>query len=199
VDRTPWLILLTQLSQVALTDDDRRDPNMRIFSLETRAQGYLGCAGATEEQIVAAENRLGVRLPASYRTFLSISNGWPMISSEAMPGRLWSVDEIYWIRDHDPHAIKIWGEGNDDISPEEHLKGQDSLNYRKAYVKNLLSISDHGDACDLLLSPEIVDPLGEWECWQIANWYPGAVRYASFQTWITEKLVFLRTCLQEDL
>ena len=36
---------------------------------EVFAEGYLGYSGATEEEIVATEARLGVTFPTSYREF----------------------------------------------------------------------------------------------------------------------------------
>lgn len=50
--------------------------------------------GATEEQLLAAEERLGHRIPAQYREFLAVANGWNgwggisgrLLGSEAMSG-----------------------------------------------------------------------------------------------------------------
>lgn len=50
--------------------------------------------GATEEQLLAAEERLGYRIPAQYREFLTVANGWNgwggisgrLLGSDAMSG-----------------------------------------------------------------------------------------------------------------
>lgn len=195
--QTEWKTFLHDLSRVALAHDMDRNPEYRIFLPEVHVSGYLGHEGATEELITAAETRLGAKLPPSYKDFLRVSNGWPVISDVVMPGRLWPVEEVYWIRDYDPYDTKGWGESGDpskDLSSEEHLYWRDveqsSVAYRQAYVKNLLSISDYGDACNLLLSPEVVDEQGEWECWLIANWGPGADRHHSFEAWIKSSYEF---------
>lgn len=47
--------------------------------------------GATEEQLLEAEDRLGYRIPDQYREFLTIANGW---SDWNQSSRLLSCDEI---------------------------------------------------------------------------------------------------------
>jgi hypothetical protein len=49
---------------------------VETLSSEIIKAGWLGYAAATEDRIVATEEYLGTRLPASYRTCLKISNGW---------------------------------------------------------------------------------------------------------------------------
>jgi len=205
VTQSEWESFLRELSRLALAADEQEYSGSRIFSDKMHASGYLGQTGASEEQLAAAESRLGAKLPPSYRAFLRVSDGWPMMYTAVLPGRLWAVEELHWIRDYDPYEIKIWGEScspEEDISPEEHLysreAGAGSTIYREAYVENLLSISDHGDACDLLLSPEVVDEKGEWECWHIANWKPGASRERSFEAWMKDAHEFLRHSLEDD-
>jgi hypothetical protein len=192
-----WRDFLGELSRVLLDKDQREtdDANRPTFPLAAHESGYIGFEGATEEQIVAAEQRLNAKLPLSYRTFLKVSNGWPVMWHSVEPGKLWSTEEIRWTREQDPELIEIWGAPEFEISPEEHLATQGDENdsgYRSQYVQNLLSISDHGDACDLLLSPEVVDKNGEWECWKIASWYPGAQRWRSFEEWFRDALEFQR-------
>jgi cell wall assembly regulator SMI1 len=48
--------------------------------------------GATEEQLLAAEERLGHRIPAQYREFLTVANGWD--SWGGISGRLVSTETI---------------------------------------------------------------------------------------------------------
>src|SRR5215210_216973 len=61
---------------------------------EVIAAGWLGYPGASEEQIKAAEGRLGTNLPPSYREFLKVTNGWratgPFIQN------VWPVEQIDW-------------------------------------------------------------------------------------------------------
>jgi hypothetical protein len=198
MNATEWREFLQEVSRVilakeALEIDDVNRPN---FPQAVRDAGYIGYEGASEEQIVVAEARLGVRFPPSYRTFLSVSNGWPVMWHSAEAGELWSTEKIGWARDQDPNLVEVWGEVYDEVSPEEHLRDRGEASnggFRAQYVKNLLAISDHGDACDLLLSPEVVDENGELECWLIASWIPGAARHSSFEAWFRSAYEFQRS------
>ena len=54
----------------------------RQFAEEVIAEGgWCGRSPATESEIRAAEARLAVRFPPSYRLFLSLSNGWQIFNS----------------------------------------------------------------------------------------------------------------------
>jgi hypothetical protein len=61
-----------------------------------RDSGWLGFEAASESDIVTAEQRLGVRLPPSYRQFLAVSNGWRNVGG--FIDRLWSTAEVDWFR-----------------------------------------------------------------------------------------------------
>jgi hypothetical protein len=204
MNETQWRDFLHQLSRLLLDIDIKEAFDEPMFSAADHARGYVGFEGATEEQIAAVEERLGARLPNSYRNFLKVSNGWPLMG-DAQPGALWPVEEIQWVRDHDPRDVLSWGlrsqlsTSQSDVSPEEHLKlSDDSVRYRMAYVDGLLGISDSGDASYLFLSPEVTDINSEWECWQFASWMPGATRYSSFEMWMLRTYKFLEEDLRES-
>ena len=186
-----WRDFLHELSRVLLQKDNPQntDVNRPQFSPEIHAAGYIGLPGATEEQIAEAEARLGVRFPPSYRAFLGVSNGWPVMWHSVEPGQLWSTEQICWARDQDPELVEVWGEAYYEVPPELHIADRDDPNFRHQYVAGLLSISEHGDS-DLLLSPEVVDEDGEWECWLIAAWIPGAQRHRSFKAWFQSTYEF---------
>ena len=140
--------------------------------------GWLGRPGATDEQIRTAESRLGTALPSSYRSFLRFSNGWQSFGRFVTnPGPLWSTDEVDWFRVRNQSWIDAWTEGYlssmsaQDEVPElpEHLA-----------MPYLLEVSAAGDSAILLLNPLVMAADGEWEAWDFASWYPGAIRYRSF-------------------
>lgn len=56
------------------------------------ASGWLGFPGAGEEEIAALEDRLGTRLPPSYRSFLRASNGF--LQPGVIVPRLLATDEV---------------------------------------------------------------------------------------------------------
>ncbi|WDM64590.1 SMI1/KNR4 family protein [Stenotrophomonas forensis] len=63
---------------------------------------WCGVPGASEQAIVDAEERLGVRLPRSYREFLKVSNGF------LMPGRF--IDILLPVE-----LIRPFGQDNEEI------------------------------------------------------------------------------------
>jgi len=243
-----WPVFLHDLSGVLLGHDAEKNAEYGVYQIpeEYHKRGYLGYPGASEEQITAAEARLGadflrktrlrkarsanrsglrpkgasedvvrsfgvlsnisiislrntikahgLRLPVAYRAFLMASNGWGHMGV-TNPGKLWSTDEIEWLWVRNQEDIDLWGNPEDnDATPEEHLHDRgSSVSYRGVYMRYCLEISDWGDACILFLCPEVVTPDGEWECWHLASWYPGAARTASFRAWFEKRAEFART------
>jgi hypothetical protein len=149
-------------------------------------------APAAEDEIAAAERRLGVPLPPSYKDFLRISNGWLTISSRIVP-----VEGIAWLRDKGPGWVENFGIGSDsdaDQAMRQHLvygKQQDPPRYRSAYVRECLQLSDTLAEinCVFLLNPALVFETGECEAWFLAAWLPGARRFKSFY----ELMYWMRT------
>lgn len=178
-----WKVFLKEFLSVLISEDyDNSDFHKKTHQLLSPKQ-----FAQIEEQILNAEHRLGITFPPSYRSFLKVSNGWPEMGA-AEPGRLWSSSEVQWLRDQDLETIEGWSNSESDISPTKHLYyrdvEEDCCWFREAYLQNMLAISCYGDACILLLSPEVLDQNGEWECWSLASWYPGAARYRSFEKWM---------------
>jgi hypothetical protein len=92
-----WQDLLTRISKQILESGHYIVSPLYQYGqppAEVLASGWLGYAGATEEQIVQAEKRLGATLPPSYRDFLKVSNGWRQVY--ATVGKLWSIEEVEW-------------------------------------------------------------------------------------------------------
>jgi HEAT repeat protein len=175
--------LLAEISHIQLARDEisAKMPDQKI------AEGWLGEPGATEMEIGSAESRLGVKLPPSYRQFLSETNGFDHVGPFIY--RLYSAAEIDWLRVRTPDMISIWRHQSDDISREEHLANPtDNVLFRAAYLSSCLQISDWGDSAVVLLNPEVVNDAGEWEAWFYANWSPGATRYPSFADYVASEL-----------
>jgi hypothetical protein len=178
----PWQEFLSQWSQEIL--DSRFAQEMALLipddAQETR---WLGYAGASEQQITAAEQRLKVQFPPSYRQFLAISNGWSVLNS--FTGLLWPTDQIELLTKRDRHFMANWGQSDKEVPDSEYFvygPEQDTFTLRKRYIRTALQISDPhyiGSGC-LILNPQVVTADGEWEAWSFATWYPGAIRYRSF-------------------
>jgi len=170
-----WHELLSEWSREIIAEDELAEQ----LTPEVRASGWLGYPGATDEQISAAETRLGTTFPPSYREFLKVTNGWRMTTS--FIERLWSTDEIAWLVDQRPDIAAGWEEYEDDVDDAEYLVYGTNVDQplRGAYFRTSLAVSDYGDGI-YLLNPLTVTPEGEWEAWFLASWIPGAHRYRSF-------------------
>lgn len=137
---------------------------------------------ATVNEIRAAEERLGLRLPASYRRQL--------LASEDLPGEhglaLLPVHEIDSFAQLQPDWLAGWMEGYRSVAgasiPAEQLPDDpnDPATMPAEQLGDTIVVSTTADMRVLLLNPALIDAAGEWEAWDFATWYPGAYRYPSF-------------------
>lgn len=176
-----WAEFLSEWSRELIA----ADAIARQLPAEVKASGWLGYPGASDEQIAAAEARLGRSLPPSYRAFLKSSNGWR--HSGFFVTRLWPTDEIEWFRIRHAEWIADWnvGAAHYATSPAQPTAPGDLP--EGAVLPSTLEISDVGDSAIYLLNPLVVGLDGEWEAWFFSNWNPGAVRYASFRQMMEEE------------
>jgi hypothetical protein len=150
-----------------------RNPNERR-SLD--AVHGLGFGGATDEQIRAAEARLGVSLPPSYLEFLRATNGLlqPFSYVAACGGDFWPIADIDWFAVRNTEWIDAY-EGVDDASgkvgPERFVEE----------LRGTLELSHGGDSAVYLLNPRVTGADGEWETWFFATWSPDVERFRSFE------------------
>ncbi|MFD8206702.1 SMI1/KNR4 family protein [Streptomyces sp. NPDC059695] len=136
----------------------------------------LGEPGADAAAIVAAEKRLGVRLPPSYREFLAVSDGW-VVEQPAAIHRLGGAADIQWFGD--PHAMTALYEerlGEEPSAEEVLLAGM----WRRA-----LRLETESDASHALLDPGDLDEDGEWALYVYKGW-SGEVpdRHPSFRAYM---------------
>lgn len=189
MDEIAWRKLLTDWSDVVI----RSGEFDHVVTPEMRTARWLGFPGANNRELDALEVRLGSPLPPSYRTFLTVTNGWPVAGP--FVERMWSASEIGWVAEQRPDLIEGEAEGRriyaltyphaplGEVSDAQYLQygaNQEPYTYRSEYLKTALAISEMGDGALFLLNPQILLPSGEWEAWFFANWLPGARRYQSF-------------------
>ncbi|MET8953762.1 SMI1/KNR4 family protein [Streptomyces sp. NPDC004393] len=132
---------------------------------------WLGFPAATEERIVALEERLGHRLPPSYRTFLAVSDGWRHAG-----GFVWllaGTDQARWHHDEAGLSEYFPGELDDDPTPEDELLA--------GMWERALQLDVESDGLYVLLDPGDVDDDGEWAVYCWAGWHASPPqRYPSF-------------------
>ncbi|WP_158104686.1 MULTISPECIES: SMI1/KNR4 family protein [Streptomyces] len=126
---------------------------------------WLGFAPACEEEIAAAEARLGFTLPPSLREFLAVTNGWR--DAGCFIYRLAGTAELEWLADSDrSYLIEIYDEL---AEGEEEEEDADVINEAKVLRRSLL-VSLDGDAADIFLDPGEVNERGEWTAYWLASW-----------------------------
>jgi hypothetical protein len=128
-----------------------------------RASGWIGAPPASAAEIATAQSRLERSLPRSYRSFLSITDGWPVLSFDF--GRVRPVAELDWVANADPGLYEVvcadhgyeWPPDSDDGPP---------------LMNRALLLSTGTD--NFLYDTGRIGANGEWAttCW--TSWHPGA-------------------------
>jgi SMI1 / KNR4 family (SUKH-1) len=138
-----------------------------------REAEWVGVEPADEQQLAAAEERLGVRLPPTYRNFLLTSNGGECIGELV----LLPVDRVGWFAEIEGWLLDAWSDpGLEHFA--EHL----------AVLKRCLLISsDEGGAGgSWLLHVDSADENGELTAYE---WWPGGggdpARFENFAALLT--------------
>ncbi|GHJ42156.1 SMI1/KNR4 family protein [Streptomyces sp. TS71-3] len=130
-----------------LAEDGRGD----VDTVQRRTR-WLGYGPAGEKEILAAEDRLGIRLPPSHRNFLLASNGWSAIAHSLY--ELVKVEEIGWFPDADPGMWDAW-------SHDEDITEQ---------LRRSILLSGPADGDYWLLDASSIGPDGEWRAYW---WWAG--------------------------
>ncbi|MCO5972471.1 SMI1/KNR4 family protein [Actinoallomurus soli] len=124
----------------------------RFVRSHVEREGWIGYAPAGADAVVAAEERLGTRLPPTYRNFLMASNGFGYVDYVD----LLNVDEIGWLPERDPDLVEAWSFG---AAADEILER--SL---------LIARDDGGPGVCWLLYPGDAAEDGEWAAYE---WFTG--------------------------
>ncbi|MGW1622700.1 SMI1/KNR4 family protein [Streptomyces sp. NPDC002172] len=136
---------------------------------------WLGFPPASEERIRELEERLGHRLPPSYRSFLAVSDGWRHAG-----GFVWvlaGTGQARWHEDAAGLSEDFPGELDDDPTPEDELLA--------GMWGRALQLDVESDALYVLLDPGDVDDAGEWAVYTWAPWHADVpTRYGSFRTFM---------------
>lgn len=160
--------LLTQISQAALQLDEMD------FSNQQREAEWIGQTGATTADIEAAEARLNVKLPADYRQFLEISNGFGAATS--VEPHFLPVASIDLLKNQDAELIEIWREtGNEEVAAE---------------LERSICVAGVGEEQQFLLIPPATAG-GAWQYWKFAHWIPGEEAFQDLEDYFESVLEFV--------
>ena len=130
---------------------------------------WLGEPPASDEQIVEAERRLGIRLPPSYRAFLKISNGW--FHPSLAVSRMASIEEVTFTRDSHSDMVEAWAE----LAERDWIEAERDL----AATLMISKLSDFDQGARLMLNPVRIRD-GEMDAWTFFCEVWGADPYPSF-------------------
>ncbi|MFI9832313.1 SMI1/KNR4 family protein [Streptomyces sp. NPDC051913] len=137
---------------------------------------WLGFPGASQERIREVEERLGHRLPPSYREFLAVTDGWRNAG-----GFVWLLAGTGQVRRHQDAA------GLSEYFPGEveHPTPEDEM--LAGMWGRALQLDVESDAVYLLLDPGDVGDDGEWAVYTYASWRASPPeRYASFRLFMDD-------------
>ncbi|MEU0136157.1 SMI1/KNR4 family protein [Streptomyces sp. NPDC006296] len=141
--------------------DSRPDDETLNEKDEAARRGrWLGFPPASEERIAAMEERLGRRMPPSYREFLKVSDGWQHAGEFIW--LLAGTKDTRW-HNNESGLADMFGEYlDDDAGPAER---------RAADVwRHGLQLDVESDVTYVVLDPDDVDEEGEWAVYTWASW-----------------------------
>ncbi|WAL99308.1 SMI1/KNR4 family protein [Streptomyces sp. Je 1-369] len=153
------------------SDSALEDETWTAEEAAARRDRWLGFPPASEERIVAMEQRLGIRMPPSYREFLAVSDGWQ--HAGGFVTLLAGTAEARWHNDESGLADMFEEYLDEDSGPDER---RDAEIWRRG-----LQLDVESDATYVLLDPEDVDEDGEWAVYTWAGWRAAPPeRFANF-------------------
>ncbi|UNO38483.1 SMI1/KNR4 family protein [Streptomyces sp. MST-110588] len=152
---------------------------------------WLGFAPATPARIAALEERLGHRLPPSYRTFLEVTDGWRHAG-----GFVWllaGTEGACWYED-DAGLAEIFQEDLDEDATREEI-------LEATIWTRGLQLAMESDVVDVLMDPDDVDEHGEWAVYTWAPWRASPPeRHVSFWEYMQDayrQFHRLRACAED--
>ncbi|MFE2293808.1 SMI1/KNR4 family protein [Streptomyces sp. NPDC059452] len=176
-DWRPFLLKWSEEWADSLPDEEIRGEDDET----ARRTRWLGFPPASEERIAAMEERLGRRMPPSYREFLKVSDGWRHAG-----GFVWllaGTRDAHW-HDNESGLADMFEEYLDeDSEPEE---------WREAALwRRGLQLDVESDITHVLMDPDDVDEDGEWAVYTWSSWRAAPPeRHANF-------LAFMRAMFRE--
>ncbi|KJE22407.1 hypothetical protein FF36_03279 [Frankia torreyi] len=159
-----WRDYLREYSETYLRTADPDE-----LSDEQIQHRWVGHEPAAEQTVAAAEQRLAVRFPPTFRSFLATSDGWPNLAG-------W-IDELHASTDVDWFRDTVDGAGFINLYGEPHNDGQDLDDLLSVFRRSLVIASGEDF---WLLDPADPGPDGEWVAWEFTPKYGSLERFASF-------------------
>jgi len=191
----PMAALAARWSELLIAD---LEPGEQLTAAAA-ASGSLLRQPASEDVIRRAEERLGRRLPPSYREFLLVSDGaygddyGPTVvfdedagyeqaprESDVVGVGFLPVSDLRWLHEADPGYAGLLAECGQDAPVE--VDGKEPEGWA-AIARGLLIASDKGPGTTVLVP---FDGLPEWQLWNVHK--ETAVAYRSFRSFLEHQV-----------
>lgn len=154
--------LLAEISQKATKYQDFN------FTPKQVEKGWLGNIPATEEEILEAEIRLGLKLPEDYKEFLLITNGFS--APNDIEPSFEKVSEINFLKNIMDFVVEAY-----DYLPE---------------LETAIIVGGKSEEQQFLLLPPKLES-EQWKYWKFANWYPGEESFENLTEYFKNVLEFI--------
>ncbi|AGP59448.1 SMI1/KNR4 family protein [Streptomyces rapamycinicus] len=142
-----------------------------------RQSRWLGFPPASEGRIAAMEERLGRRMPPSYREFLKISDGWRHAGEFVW--LLAGTEDARWHNNESGLADMFEDYLDEDAGAEER---RESDLWRRG-----LQLDVESDVTHVLMDPGDVDEDGEWAVYTWSSWRAAPPeRHANFRAFMRD-------------
>ncbi|MGS2765141.1 SMI1/KNR4 family protein [Sinomicrobium sp. M5D2P9] len=160
--------LLKQISEKAIELADFE------FTPEQITNKWLGNEPALETEIKLAEERLGIKFPADFKQFLTLTNGFSAPNN--IEPTFECIDKIDYLKNMDSHIIKAYS--------------IDGIEYVGKQLENSILIGGINEEQYFLLIPPN-STSNQWKYWKFANWHPGEEEHEGLESYFKEVLGFM--------
>ncbi|MFJ9686477.1 SMI1/KNR4 family protein [Streptomyces bacillaris] len=165
-----WRVFLEEYGQWYLRERDGADDLLDEDQAEALDRGeridlWLGAEPAREEALAAAEERIGLRLPPSLRSFFLATDGWEYL--DTWVDGVHPCDRVGWMRDGD--------DGRSVIEVYASIAGNED---EVSLFRRSVEVAKGEDYW--LLDPTDVGPDGEWAAYEFAPKYGNPTKYSDF-------------------
>ncbi|PWK77536.1 SUKH superfamily protein [Mucilaginibacter oryzae] len=161
--------ILKEISRLAIPED-----RWNLLTDEQIQTEWLGKPPASENEIKAAEDRLGVAFPADYKDFLLIANGFSA-PNDIEPG-FEPADRVDFLKNIDPFLVEIWNETE--------------LDERVDLERSIVVAGIDAEQYFLLVPP--LPGAVNWKYLKFANWIPGSIYYENLEAYFRNVLHFMQ-------
>ncbi|GGX73347.1 SMI1/KNR4 family protein [Streptomyces hiroshimensis] len=171
-----WRPFLARWSEEWADSCDPDDP-LRDEEEAARQARWLGFAPASGSQIAALEQRLGRRLPPSYRAFLEVSDGWR--NAGGFVDLLAGTGKARWYEDESGFGETYRSVLGEHSSHEEITAA--------GMWSRALQLDVESDATYVLMDPQDITGDGEWAVYCHKAWsHSPPQRYVSFRAFMKD-------------